>query len=130
MKLNGWNRIGIIISVIWIIGVGYRIYDSEVDRASVRKLEAQAACDSTANRLPDQARSIPDPREVPIPPGAHVEDSTECNKRAGDAFGLFIVTARKEAAAFALIPVPLGWAFAYIALFLVRWVKRGFMLPM
>ena len=31
-----------------------------------------------------------------------------------------------EAAVVAFVPVPLGWGFAYLVLFLVRWVKRGF----
>ncbi len=27
----------------------------------------------------------------------------------------------------ALVPVPFGWGFAYLALFLVGWIKRGFL---
>ena len=31
-----------------------------------------------------------------------------------------------DAAFRAVAPVPLAWGFAYLVLFLVRWVKRGF----
>jgi hypothetical protein len=33
---------------------------------------------------------------------------------------------RVEAATVALVPVPLAWGFVYLALFLLRWIKRGF----
>ena len=33
---------------------------------------------------------------------------------------------REESAIVALVPIPLAWGFCYLALFLVRWIKRGF----
>jgi hypothetical protein len=35
---------------------------------------------------------------------------------------------RMDAAIVAFVPVPLGWGFVYLVLFLVRWVKNGFLL--
>jgi hypothetical protein len=48
MKLNGWKRIGIIASVIWIIGVGAYTYDSEIDQASLPISRTYLSCDSAA----------------------------------------------------------------------------------
>lgn len=72
MKLNGWKRIGIIASVVWILGAG---------------LTSLAELDYLAG--------------------------TPSSDWSAAAFVTFA-------------PVPLGWGFVYLVLFLVRWVKRGF----
>jgi hypothetical protein len=72
MKLNGWKRIGIIASVVWILGAGVYTYDSEMDRANDYITSTFLNCESNW-------------------------------VGAGDA-----------------------WGFAYLVLFIVRWVKRGF----
>jgi hypothetical protein len=51
-------------------------------------------------------------------------------QRADDSLALALTNAREEAALVAFVPVPLGWGFAYLLFFLVRWVKRGFIKPM
>jgi hypothetical protein len=46
MKLNGWKRIGIIASVVWILGAGVYTYDSRIDEASKFIASTHVACDS------------------------------------------------------------------------------------
>jgi hypothetical protein len=58
------------------------------------------------------------------PGGPH--GSAECDKHGMDAMNVAIAQGQAEAVMIALIPVPLGWGFVYLVLFLVRWVKRGF----
>ena len=130
MKLNGWKRIGIIASVIWILGAGAYTYDSEIDQASLPISKAYLSCDSAAKALPRKAPDfIPDPGTVPMPPGAVPADSRDCHKQAEDSLTLAVKNARLDASLVALVPVPLGWGITYLVLFLVRWVKRGFTQP-
>jgi hypothetical protein len=128
MKLNGWKRIGIIASVVWILGAGAYTYDSEIERTSLLISEAYLSCDSAAKGpLPRKAPdSAPEPGTVPMPPGAVLADSGDCHKQAEDSLMLAAKNARLDASLVALVPVPLAWLFTYLVLFLVRWVKRGF----
>jgi hypothetical protein len=150
MKLNGWKRIGIIVSVIWILGAGAYTYDSEIDQASLPISRTYLSCDSAARAptsrdildqiaagstagqapLPHKAPdSAPEPGTVPMPTGAVLADSRDCHKQAEDLLALAVKNARLDASLVALMPVPLGWGITYLVLFLVRWVKRGFTQP-
>jgi len=114
-KLDGWKRIGIVASIAWIVGAGAYTYNSESDRASDFIAEAHVRCDSDLQAWKDeQAREAAFQR---------------CNKEAEDSLASAIDNARLEAVLVALVPVPLGWGFAYLVFFLVRWVKRGFAPP-
>ena len=151
-KLNGWKRVGIIASVVWILGAGAYTYDSEIERASLSISEAHLSCDSAAKApFPRKAPDfIPDPGtvpmppgavpadslpvtpppgytvDVPVPPGAVLADSRDCHKQADDSLTLAVKNARLDTTLVALVPVPLGWGLTYLVLFLARWVKRGF----
>ena len=114
-KLNGWKRIGIIVSVVWILGAGVHTYDSEIDRFSRIIASTHVQCDSNlAGKTGD----------------AWTTGFNECDKQADDSLASVLNGARLDAALVAFVPVPLGWGFAYLVLFLVRWVKRGFMRPL
>ena len=115
MKLNGWKRIGIVVSVVWILGAGVHTYDSEIDRASEFIASTHIACDSYLMGKTGDAWTT---------------GFNECNKQADDSLALALTNARLEGAFVALVPVPLGWGFTYLVLFLVRWVRRGFMRPL
>jgi hypothetical protein len=101
MKLNGWKRIGIIASVVWILGAGVHTYDSEIDSASGFIASTHVACDS------DLAGKTGD---------AYTKSFNECNKQADDSLPLALTNARLETALVAFVPVPLGWGFTYLVL--------------
>ena len=114
VKVNGWKRIGIIASVVWIISAWVHTFDSETDSASEAIASAHVACDSNlAGKTGD----------------AYTKGFDECNKRANDSLVEASANARLDAALVAFVPVPLGWGLIYLLLFLVSWVKRGFMRP-
>jgi len=115
VKLNGWKRIGIIASIVWILGAGVHTYDSEIDSASAYITPIHVACDSYL------AEQTGDTRKNWL---------SECDKEANDYLKVAYRNAWFAAALFAFIPVPLGWGFTYLVLFLVRWVKRGFVRPL
>jgi len=104
VKLSGWKRIGIVISVMWIVGSVF-FYTPE---SNLRTLitDAHVQCDELR--------------------GNTKAGFDACNKEADDAFAKIRPTERLELAIVAFVPVPLGWGFVYLVLFVVRWVKSGF----
>jgi len=104
-KLNGWKRIGIIASVVWILGAGVYTFkvtnDADIKAASGLTL----SCEEAHNW----------------------RGSDECDKRSTAYLAEVAPYEPIKAALVAFVPVPLGWGFVYLVLFLVRWVKRGFM---
>jgi hypothetical protein len=103
---SGWKRLGIIVSVAWILGAGiYTLIttnDADIETASGLTLSCEAAQNGRG--------------------------SAECDKRSTDYLAEVGPSEQIKAALVAFVPVPFGWGFAYLIIFLVRWVKRGFQL--
>jgi hypothetical protein len=102
MKLSGWKRIGIIASVVWILCAGIYTFNSVRENITKYAREQSKYCSM----------------EVLL--------SGECNKREADYIAAAAYQPIVAAGFVALVPVPLGWGFTYLVLFVVRWVKRGF----
>ncbi len=115
VKVNGWERIGIVASVVWILSAGAHTYQSEMDSASKGIASIHVACDSNLAGKTGNAWDM---------------GFSECNKQANEMLAEANTNAWFSAALFAFVPVPLGWGFAYLVLFLLRWVKRGFVHPL
>ncbi|HEV2417183.1 MAG TPA: hypothetical protein VGX94_05230 [Terriglobia bacterium] len=116
MKLNGWKRIGIIASVAWILGAGMYTYESGLDSAVGLGTVMSQSCDQGRDRV---ERSGSD----------WEREWRECRKNGDEAVSLGVTNAEISAALVAFVPVPLGWGFAYLVLFLMRWVRCGFVRP-
>jgi hypothetical protein len=102
MKLNRWKRIGIIASVVWLLGAGgYTYYSEAKDIAHL----ASSATQTCLTMLTDQAGR-----------------AAECQKR-GDSFREALPEVRYFALGVATIPVPLGWGLVYLAIFVGRWAR-------
>jgi hypothetical protein len=108
VKINGWQRIGILASVVWMVGAFFYTITQEQRVLGQLNAELHASCFESANRHDDKAA------------WQACEDSS-VRQMMSD-----LKQERVEAATVALVPVPLAWGFAYLALFLMRWVKRGF----
>jgi hypothetical protein len=104
VKVNGWKRIGIIASIAWILGAGV-ISLNVFDNARI-KSASQLTLDC----------------EKPPSGGSAFCDKLGTDYLAGRNSGQWI-----GVAFVAFVPIPLGWGFTYLVLFLVRWVKRGFL---
>ena len=102
MKLSGWKRIGIIASIVWILGAGIYTFiaanNSDIKAAG----EVTLSCRETGTL------------------------SYVCDKRGTDYLARMTPYEPLKAALAAIVPVPLGWGLSYLLLFLVRWVKHGF----
>jgi hypothetical protein len=106
MKINGWQRIGIVASVAWMIGAYICTFNAE-EKANAKH----------ASMIIDNC--------IDAHKGQETGDN-ECLKQ-GEDYGIkAFPEERNEAALVASVPVPLGWGFLYLVLFLVRWIKRGF----
>jgi hypothetical protein len=105
MRLNGWQRIGIVASVVWAIGAP--IYKDN---------EAQMAADERFSRSYNSCRDVPS------------NDPEQCFQRASRAYDsvprYHFMSA--NGAFVALAPIPLGWLLAYALVYLVRWIRAGF----
>lgn len=107
-NLDGWKRTGIIVSVVWILGAGLSTYINEENSKYVYGEMDQRWCLESGKEF------------------------AECHKQMEDyianhpTYGELIASE----SVFALIPVPLGWGLTYLILFIVAWVKRGFMRPL
>lgn len=113
-KLNGWQRIGVIASVAWILVAGMYTETSESNRSSESIGQQHVLCESGLQGLTGDDWQ---------------KGFDQCNKLADEAVAEAYTDDWIVAALVAFVPVPLGWGFAYLVRFLVRWVKRGFMRP-
>jgi hypothetical protein len=102
MKLSAWKRIGIIASVVWMLGAGLKTYGS-----------MNAACVGVAS-IEERSCEESSPHS----------NWDKCFKQFQDRVAT--CNAWPEAVVVAIVPVPFAWGFVYLILFLVRWVKRGF----
>ena len=105
LRINGWQRIGIIASVLWAICAYF--YAFSVEEKSLGQLNADihASCfESAHDKVAWQV----------------CEDATMTQAINDLHFE------RRLATAVAVVPVPLAWGFVYFVLFLARWIKRGF----
>ena len=108
--MNKSKRIGIILSVIWVLGAGIHTYTSEMDASSRIITDIHVRCDSYL-----AGKS-----------GAAWDDGfNRCNQKDDESLMLALRDARLDATIVAFGGVPLGWGFIYLILFLIRWVKRG-----
>jgi len=117
MKLNGWKRIGIVASVVWILGAGYYTL------VTVSATDSRFHVGLTLRCEEDR------------PNGMTEAEQTKWQERCDS----FLPTGQRlhrelqdewlEAAIVAFTPVLLGWVLVYRIFFLVRWIRRGFARP-
>lgn len=109
MRLSGWQRLGIIASVVYALIVFFHEYEKH------NKVTVEYA------GLMD--RICRNSKETEVPKGGAPKDCstawTDAYREKGEhdvTLALFV----------ALVPIPFYWLFAWIARFLYRWVRRGF----
>jgi hypothetical protein len=105
-QLSGWNKIGIIASVVWILGAGSLTYYA-VGNYYFNEARFWCVKESTNIQRDMPACSNPDIVILYFP-----------NVRETAVLASVLV---------ALIPVPVGWVCVYLILFLKTGVERGFM---
>jgi hypothetical protein len=101
IRLNGWQRIGIVLSVIWAIGGGIWGNNLGIHEGDwvIRRLEYCLA------------------RET---------DPAPCHAEFDKYYPRAIATHWASAAIVGLVPIPLVWLMIYGLIGLWRWIRRGF----
>jgi hypothetical protein len=110
MKLNGWQRIAIVVSVSWFLG-SFVFLSHEQD---------QSWRDSIALTV-DSCNT----RYLQPPNSADLKGYQACLDRETPPYPTLART-WPDILVVGLIPIPLGWGFAYLVLFIVRWIRKGF----
>ena len=104
-QINGWKRIGIVASVVWIVGAYLYAYNSMDNTDSgLAQVEIQVCLDAHN--------------------GNEVGDN-ECLKRGEDYAVKMLPSERAWALLPAFVPVPFGWGLVYLVLFLIRWLREA-----
>ena len=141
MKIKGWQRMGIIASVIWILGAGLytlsRLSDKDIKTAGFFYSQCASTRDESnqVHRLECEKKSE---RAFAVNMTAVFskcmapydkefwQTDAKCTKESEDYAVNAIPSERLGAAIVAFGPVPVAWGGAYLVIFLTRWVKRGF----
>ena len=112
-RLNGWQRVGIVASVLWAIGSWTWItsknvalqndptYDPAILMNQVCLQQPNADLGACQRRLAEDLTE-----EAPIKAAQKAEDA-------------------RDAIISALAPIPIAWLLAYAIIGLVRWISRG-----
>jgi hypothetical protein len=96
-RLNGWQRIGIVLTVLWAIGSTIWEVSSIIE--SDTSYDSYDSCVSKPNA-----------------------DLRVCNQ----AFETEQFKEVRRGLVFVLLPIPIAWLIAYALVALVRWIRRGF----
>lgn len=150
-KLNGWKRIGIVASIVWIVGAGLYTQTSLQNESMRINEEGDKVCENVAlddnmasrkaaRRYADHGFAMKSSSDAAVNAAIQAEEERMINA-ADEAYRNAIkacdaqMTADQDAEwpqdnevamVVALVPVPVAWGFAYFLLFLVRWIRRGF----
>jgi hypothetical protein len=112
MRLGGWQRIGVVASVCWIIGGGQWINGLVIDELSAPASKELRGCLA--------ARSIQPDGPIPID-----SDWGPCFERFSVAFRAAVAGHWVYAAAVTLILIPIVWLVVYGLVVLIRWVRAN-----
>lgn len=106
MRLNGWQRIGIVLSVLWFFVGGFwgnGIGLHEGDWA----MNAYIFC-----------------LDHDTEPG--MQTATQCSATFDKQWPEAIKYHWWEALIVAVVPIPIAWLLAYFGIWLFRWIRKGF----
>ncbi len=107
MRLNGWKRIGIVLSVLWVLVTGFYQRNADVQKASDFMSFSYRVCtdaQSAKNNF----------------------DFDECSKKSQKDFDIWMVGSWGNVAVIALLPIPFFWLIIYGLIKMYRWIRVGF----
>jgi hypothetical protein len=105
MRLGGWQRIGIVASLIWVIGAGFYQHQSDVDEAASEALSVQQRCTIAY---------------------ANAAAEGKCGQVALAMQDLYMTKDLKNVVFVALLPILPVWLLAYGVSGIFRWIRAGF----
>jgi hypothetical protein len=115
LQLNGWQRIGIVASICWIVAGGLWINHVVIDDLGAPVGAEYRRCLDSRSVQPDGT----------IPKDT---DWGPCSRKFEAAFGPAVANHWYYAAAYTLIPIPFVWLLVWGVLGVIRWIGAGFAL--
>jgi hypothetical protein len=106
MRLNGWQRLGVVASVVWALGGAFWGNNLGLHEGDYVVTQYQICT------------------EGPLP-----VDWNACSQAFARDWPAAISHRWAYAAFFGLVPIPLGWLIVYGLRALVRWIQSGFNKP-
>ena len=103
MKLNGWQRIGIALSVLWAFGSFISIRKDQINLADALYRDQYHNC------------SISGPTNI-----------SYCDETVSLQAAMDATTNWLDVAFFSLAPIILAWFLALVSVRVLKWIKMGF----
>jgi hypothetical protein len=107
MQLNGWQKAGIVLSILWVVGAGIHTRNDDVERTDNFVKFAYKVC--------EHGKMV-----------ANDADLSSCEKEKADNTKTWMKDSDKNVALAALAPIPFGWLAGFILLYAVRVQVAGF----
>ena len=122
-RLNGWQRIGIVLSVVWVVVAGVWVMSTVEHLASTRL----RSC------LLDASFRYPAPRPqfyATGPPPEYEKEVARCEREFRNELNAYQAQYNRDrlyaVARIGLAPILAAWLLPYLLISLVRWIRRGF----
>ena len=107
MRLNGWQRIGIVVSVIWAIGAPIYLDHVAEQKATEWWFASYDLCRNNPSNDPNACSEL----------ASRAYDTVQRYRFFPDTANVAFVS---------LVPIVLGWLLAYVLVGLGRWIRAGF----
>src|SRR5215472_92402 len=103
-RLNGWHRIGIVLSMLWAVMGGLWGNHIAIQRGGAIPIAHYKSCISQPDYDDDECT-------------AAFDEEYAAGLRDHWAFAVIMA---------GLIPIPVAWLLVYIVVWTARWIRRGF----
>lgn len=103
MNLNGWYRIGVVLSVLWALGTSISIRNDQIQRADALYKDQYHTCSLSS------------------PTNLNYCDETVSLQAATHATANWM-----DVAFYSLAPILLAWCLALVSVKTFKWIKTGF----
>src|SRR5262249_37071024 len=113
MRHNGWQRIGLVVSIVWVLAGGLWGNKIALDAAG-RLTRVQLNAWVAENKVRFGAH------------GTYAQVWSRCWRQSQANFTRNAEGHWRFAALFAFVPLPIAWLLAYALVYLVRWTRAGF----
>lgn len=107
MRLNGWQKLGIALSILWAVTAAVHTRSEDVERAENFVKFSYTVCKDSKM-------------------AAKNSDLSSCEKEKAANMEIWMKDSGKNAAFAALAPIPFGWLAGFILLYLCRIQVAGF----
>jgi hypothetical protein len=127
VAINGWQRIGIVLSIIWFFAFSIILWSSgSADRLELYEIRKSNCADTfnANNAIPRPSDGDYDKRS-----SENRNELRQCEQEAAAAFRRELRAARQNIPvllANVIVTIVLAWGVVWSVTGIVRWVKRGF----